>query len=90
MKKLYFIIESQDLYGDETLAQAERDGREMAEFLSTSLSEKACVEALPIVRNSTEAENACATANADKDCIGVIMWMHTFSPAKMWIRACCY
>ena len=87
MKKLYFIIGSQDLYGDETLAQAERDGREMAEFLSTCLSEKACVEALPIVRNSAEAENVCATANADKDCIGVIMWMHTFSPAKMWIRA---
>ena len=55
MKKLYFIIGSQDLYGDKTLAQAERDGREMAEFLSTCLSEKACVEALPIVRNSAEA-----------------------------------
>ena len=87
MKKLYFIIGSQDLYGDETLAQAERDGREMASFLNDALDSRACVEALPIVRNSNEAENVCTIANTDKDCIGVIMWMHTFSPAKMWIRA---
>ena len=87
MKKLYFITGSQDLYGDETLAQAERDGREMASFLNDALGDRACVEALPIVRNSNEAENVCTIANTDKDCIGVIMWMHTFSPAKMWIRA---
>ncbi len=87
MKKLYFIIGSQDLYGDETLAQAEKDGREMAAFLDEKLMEKVRVEAMPIVRNSNEAESVCVKANTDEDCIGVIMWMHTFSPAKMWIRA---
>ncbi|MBR5152893.1 MAG: L-arabinose isomerase [Clostridia bacterium] len=87
MKKLYFLIGSQDLYGDETLRQAEQDGRCMAEFLDQSLANKVCVEALPIIRNSYEAEEACVKVNTDQDCIGVIMWMHTFSPAKMWIRA---
>lgn len=85
MKKLYFITGSQDLYGEETLAQAEKDGREIAEFLDSKLN--VSVEALPIVRNHAEAEKACEKANCDENCIGVIMWMHTFSPAKMWIRA---
>ena len=87
MKKLYFITGSQDLYGDETLAQAERDGKEMAAYLSGKLDGKVFVEAKSIVRNSDEAESVCVAASADSDCIGVIMWMHTFSPAKMWIRA---
>ena len=87
MKTLYFITGSQDLYGEETLAQAERDGKEIAEYLSAQLKGIADVIACPIVRNSTEAEDICIKASADKDCIGTIFWMHTFSPAKMWIKA---
>ena len=86
MKKLYFIIGSQDLYGDETLAQAERDGREIAAFLNEKLN-GVSVEALPIVRNAGEAVSVISTANGDGECVGVVFWMHTFSPAKMWIRA---
>ncbi|WP_432650643.1 L-arabinose isomerase [Huintestinicola sp.] len=87
MKKLYFIIGSQDLYGAETLIQAEKDGREMAEYLCGELGDIAAVEAMPVVKTAAEAEDICIRASADKECIGVIMWMHTFSPAKMWIRA---
>ncbi len=87
MKKLYFITGSQDLYGEETLAQAQKDGAEIADFLSGRLGDGISVVAQPIVRSSEEAENVCTSANSDRDCIGVIMWMHTFSPAKMWIRA---
>lgn len=87
MNKLYFIIGSQDLYGEETLKQAERNGREIADFLSDKLKEKVTIEALPIVQTSEEAEALCMQVNTDKDCIGAIMWMHTFSPAKMWIKA---
>ncbi len=87
MKKLFFIIGSQDLYGDETLKQAEKNGRSIASFLSDSLKEKVVIEAMPIVRNSPEAEESIIKANTDKDCIGIILWMHTFSPAKMWIKA---
>ena len=87
LKKIYFITGSQNLYGDETLAQAEKDGREIADYLGEKLKDKVSVEAKPIIRNSIEAEEICIEASADRDCIGVIMWMHTFSPAKMWIRA---
>lgn len=85
MKKLYFITGSQDLYGAETLAQAENNGKEIAQYLSDRLS--LAVEALPIVKTAVEAKKACETANSEEDCVGVIMWMHTFSPAKMWINA---
>ena len=85
MDKIYFIIGSQDLYGDETLKQAQKDGNEMARFLDLKIG--AQVEPMSIVRNSEEALYCIEKANTDKDCIGIICWMHTFSPAKMWIKA---
>ena len=85
MKKLYFIVGSQDLYGEETLKRVAEDGREMANFLDGATKDLA-VEFMPVVRDADEAEDVCVKASADKDCIGVITWMHTFSPAKMWIR----
>ena len=87
MNKLYFVIGSQNLYGDETLRQAEKDGREMACYLNEQLNDRADVVALPIVRNSNEALACIDRANSDKECIGIIVWMHTFSPSKMWIKA---
>jgi len=84
VKKLYFITGSQDLYGDEVLAQAQKDGEDIALYLCNKLDVN--VKAMPIVRNSTEAMQTCQKASTDSDCIGVIMWMHTFSPAKMWIK----
>jgi len=86
VKKLYFIIGSQDLYGAKTLAQAEKDGFAMAAYLNDSLG-NVQVEALPVVQTAAEARVCIVTANTDPDCIGVILWMHTFSPAKMWIGA---
>lgn len=87
MKKLYFITGSQDLYGEATLAQAAANAKEMAAYLGEKLTDIAEVEAKPVVRNSAEALDICAAASTDSGCIGVIMWMHTFSPAKMWISA---
>lgn len=87
MKKLYFITGSQDLYGEATLAQAAADAKEIAAYLGEKLTDIAEVEAKPVVRNSAEALEICAAASTDSACIGVIMWMHTFSPAKMWISA---
>lgn len=87
MKKLYFITGSQDLYGEATLAQAAADAKEMAAYLGEKLADIAEVEAKPVVRNSAEALDICAAASTDSACIGVIMWMHTFSPAKMWMSA---
>lgn len=87
MKKIYFITGSQDLYGEETLAQAAKDSMEIAAFLNEKLANIAEVVFKPVVRNSAEALEVCKNASSDMDCVGVIMWMHTFSPAKMWIGA---
>lgn len=87
MKKLYFITGSQDLYGEETLARAAENSKEMAAYLNEKLCSIAEVVFQPVVRNSAEALGVCTEASADSDCVGVIMWMHTFSPAKMWIGA---
>ncbi|MGN1089663.1 MAG: L-arabinose isomerase, partial [Huintestinicola sp.] len=87
MNTIYFITGSQDLYGEETLAQAAADSREIASFLNARLGDIASVSYMPVVKTAAEAEEICVKASSDNDCIGVIMWMHTFSPAKMWIRA---
>ena len=87
MEKLYFIIGSQDLYGEETLKQAEVNGYAMANYLNEAIGNNYNIEPLPIVQTAAEAENLCIKASSDEECIGVILWMHTFSPAKMWIRA---
>ncbi|HAK57713.1 MAG TPA: L-arabinose isomerase [Lachnospiraceae bacterium] len=86
MKKLYFVTGSQDLYGEETLAQVAEDSKEMAAYLNDKL-QVAGVEFLPTVRDHAEAQQTMIKVSTDPDCIGVIMWMHTFSPAKMWTTA---
>ncbi len=85
MKKLYFIVGSQDLYGEDVLKQVAADGKEMASYLC-SMASGATIEYEATVRSSEEAEDVLIKASADKSCIGVIVWMHTFSPAKMWIK----
>lgn len=85
MKKLYFITGSQDLYGEDTLKQVAVDSKEMAAYLDGKIK-NVTVEWQPTVRSSEEAEDVLVKASADKECIGVITWMHTFSPAKMWIK----
>ncbi|MBP5308188.1 MAG: L-arabinose isomerase [Clostridia bacterium] len=85
MKTLYFITGSQDLYGEDTLRQVAVDSKEMAGFLNENLK-GASVLWQPTVRSGEEAEDLLVRASSDKNCIGVIVWMHTFSPAKMWIK----
>ena len=86
MEKLYFIVGSQYLYGDECLKQVAKDAQIMTDFLNTKLKGKAIVELLPTVVNSETCIADLQKAQMDKECIGVITWMHTFSPAKMWIK----
>ena len=68
MKKIYFLTGSQDLYGEQTLAQAQKDSAEMVQFLNEKLSDIAAVEHTPIVKTSDEAEELCIKASSDKEC----------------------
>ncbi len=86
MKSLYFLTGSQDLYGDETLAQVEKDSREMVAFLADKLKDRVELVWCPTIIDADTCEDICIKASADRNCAGVICWMHTFSPAKMWIR----
>ena len=84
--KLYFITGSQDLYGEKTLEQVAEDSRRIASCLDRALEGTISVEWKPTVRNAEEISRICREASSDDDCVGVITWMHTFSPAKMWIK----
>lgn len=86
MKMLYFITGSQDLYGEETLNQVAEDSKDIVRYLNEQLSGTVEIVWQPTVRNSEEIIDVCQKASADKNCTGVITWMHTFSPAKMWIK----
>lgn len=86
MNKLYFITGSQDLYGEETLRQVAADSQSMVEFLNEKLGDTVKIQWCPTVRNSEEIIKVCQDASIDPECVGVITWMHTFSPAKMWIK----
>ena len=86
MKKLYFVVGSQDLYGEAVLKQVAKDAKDIAQFLNGALQPHIGVEYEGTVCDADGAEEILGKASTDKDCAGVICWMHTFSPAKMWIR----
>ncbi len=86
MKKLYFVVGSQDLYGEECLRQVAKDSAEMVAFLNEKLAGTVALELLPTVETSEICIQDMRRASNDDDCVGVITWMHTFSPAKMWIK----
>lgn len=86
MDKLYFVVGSQDLYGDECLKQVAKDAERMTAFFNEKLGDKVKVELLPTVVNSETCIADLRKASCDDECIGVMTWMHTFSPAKMWIK----
>ncbi len=83
--EIWFITGSQDLYGEETLKQAAAHTAEIASHLNSGPIPVLVVNK-PIVRNAEEIFATISQANEQPNCIGIITWMHTFSPAKMWIR----
>ena len=84
-QELWFVTGSQHLYGPETLAQVAADAQQVAEALNADRIIPVDVVWKPTVKTPDEVYAMCRDANADENCIGLITWMHTFSPAKMWI-----
>ena len=83
--ELWFVTGSQHLYGPETLAQVAADSQAIVAGLDASEQISVKVVWKPTVTTPDEVYSMCREANADESCIGLITWMHTFSPAKMWI-----
>jgi L-arabinose isomerase len=81
----WFVTGSQHLYGKETLDKVGQHAQEIARGLSGSAAIPVKVVFKPIVTTPDAILELCREANAAKGCIGLVAWMHTFSPAKMWI-----
>lgn len=87
LKKLevWFITGSQHLYGEETLQQVAEHSTTIANYLNQSEEIPVSVVFKPVVKTAEEIFAVMQAANNEVNCIGIITWMHTFSPAKMWI-----
>lgn len=84
--EVWFITGTQDLYGEDTLKQVALHAQQVAASLDNAQAIPVRVVYKPIVKTPNEIYNTLLQANTHTNCIGVITWMHTFSPAKMWIR----
>jgi L-arabinose isomerase len=83
--EVWFITGSQHLYGPETLEQVAAHSQEIARALDQSAKIPVRVVYKPVLTTPDAIRELCLEANSAKDCVGLITWMHTFSPAKMWI-----
>ncbi|NUT17975.1 MAG: L-arabinose isomerase [Hamadaea sp.] len=81
--RIWFLTGSQGLYGPETLQQVAEQSQQIAGTLAGRLP--VSLEWRPVLTDAAEIRRVMLAANADDTCVGVIAWMHTFSPAKMWI-----
>lgn len=83
--EIWFVTGSQHLYGEETLKQVAAHSRTIAASLHEAKNIPVKIVFKPTVKTTEEIYQVCLEANNTKNCIGIIAWMHTFSPAKMWI-----
>lgn len=84
--EVWFITGSQHLYGEETLQQVEDHALTVAGYLHNAPDIPVQIIFKPVVKSPEEIYAVCEEMNQSSVCIGSIVWMHTFSPAKMWIR----
>jgi L-arabinose isomerase len=82
--EFWLLVGSQELYGDETLGQVLEQSSEIARKLNTSPDLPRSVVLKPVLTSQEHIRNVLLAAASDHSCLGVILWMHTFSPAKMW------
>jgi len=83
--EVWFVTGSQDLYGEATLKIVAQHSIEMAQWMAQSGKLPVKVIFKPVVTTSDAITSLCREANNAPNCIGLVTWMHTFSPAKMWI-----
>jgi L-arabinose isomerase len=83
--EIWFVTGSQHLYGAEALKQVAANAEALARSLSAAKAIPLKVIFKQIVTRPEEVRARCLEANNDDNCAGLILWMHTFSPSKMWI-----
>jgi L-arabinose isomerase len=83
--EVWFVTGSQHLYGPETLKQVQAHAATIARALAESPQIPVKVVCKPVMTGSDSIHQLCQDANSSNVCVGLITWMHTFSPARMWI-----
>ena len=84
--EVWFITGSQHLYGEETLKEVDEHSKEIVNELNAASAIPVEIKIKPVLTTSEAIYSTCLQANNSPECIGLITWMHTFSPAKMWIN----
>jgi L-arabinose isomerase len=83
--EVWFVAGSQHLYGPETLKQVEEHATTIVRGLGQSPQIPVKIVSKPVMTSRESIHELCLDANSAKNCVGLIPWMHTFSPARMWI-----
>lgn len=83
--ELWFVTGSMELYGDEVLRKVAADERAIANYLERSSEIPVRVIEKPVLTTPDSILRLCQDASSAPACVGLVIWMHTFSPAKMWI-----
>src|SRR3569833_1315383 len=86
VSEVWFVTGSQHLYGPGPLKQVAAHSAEIAKALSSSSRIPYPVVYKALVTTPDEITKLCEEANQSANCAGLVLWMHTFSPSKMWIR----
>jgi L-arabinose isomerase len=84
--EIWFVTGSQHLYGEDTLKQVAKNSQEISAYFDASGKIATRVLWKPTVKTPDEIYALVQEANNAPACVGLVLWMHTFSPAKMWIR----
>ncbi|MCF6466231.1 L-arabinose isomerase [Clostridium sp. Cult2] len=84
--EFWFIIGSQHLYGEEVLEKVKNHGEIMVDELNRTPDIPWPIKFVHVATRPDEITKTIQKANYDENCAGIIAWMHTFSPSKMWIR----
>ena len=82
---IWFVCGSQHLYGPGPLEEVERNARAVAGTLDEADAVPLRIVFKGLLTTPDEIRRLCLEANADEGCAGLILWMHTFSPSRMWI-----
>jgi L-arabinose isomerase len=83
--EVWFVTGSQHLYGEATLKQVAANSQQIAQALGEATTIPVQVVFKPVLTTPEAVTQLCREANNAPNCVGLVCWMHTFSPAKMWI-----
>ena len=83
--QIWFLTGSQHLYGPDALKTVDEHSQAIVAGLSRSSHVPVDIVFKPVLTTPDAIFNVCLQANSTPACVGVVAWMHTFSPAKMWI-----